>query len=98
MQIRVEPDVLDKTAIQMEEAEKEYHQQISQLYQCIEELGGAWKGKDNMAFVSQINGYREDLHKIAVIMAQYCDFLRNSANAYRNTQESLRSEAGRLQL
>jgi uncharacterized protein YukE len=55
-----------------------------------------WDGKDNVAFVEQIAGFKDDLKKMHVLMNRYADFLRRSAKTYRDTQDAVVSEARKL--
>lgn len=98
MRIRVETAELEQTAAKVEQAENDFQLKKRELYQQVEALSNAWKGKDNLAFVNQIEAYQEDLQKISTILLQYVDFLRHSAQAYRDTQETLQTEANRLRI
>jgi len=87
--IIVEPAVLESTASTMENINMEVNQIIKELYGTVDMLKAFWQGEDNTAFVNQIIGYQDDFHKIDVLMIQYIEFLRNSARAYRQTQNEL---------
>ena len=95
-QIEVETSQVLKTAEKIEEAKVEYQQLYYELYEQVDLLASSWSGKDNQAFTTQIKAYEEDFRKIAVIMTQYSEFLRNSARAYQSMQEELSSQANRL--
>ena len=59
-------------------------------------MAATWSGKDNTAFVDQIKGFEDDFGKMHALMGKYVDFLRKSAKAYRDTQETVVSEARKL--
>ena len=87
--IMVEPAVLEQRAALMEQLNTEYHHTVSALYEGIDLLAQSWNGKDNLAFTSQIKGFDQDLRQIHALCAQYIEFLRVSARAYRDTQNEL---------
>ena len=91
--IMVEPERLEATASRIEEANREYDRTYQAIYVQVDKMSSSWKGKDNTAFTSQIKAFEDDLRQISIIMRQYADFLRNSARAYRETQEEIRSRA-----
>ena len=94
--IMVEPDRLDAAASGIEEANRDYDRTYEAIYEEVDRLSASWQGKDNMAFTSQIRAFESDLQQISIIMRQYADFLRNSARAYRETQDEIYTQASRL--
>lgn len=97
-EIRVEPDVLDDVASKVEQACQEYETTYHNLYSDIDKMQTSWSGKDNEAYTNQIKTYEEDFNKIALIMKEYVSFLRNTARAYRETQDELYNSALRLKV
>lgn len=95
-QIIVEPTRLEQVAIKIEGNEEEYKRLYMRLFQEVDKMESAWQGKDNVAFVNQIYSFQEDFHQISIVLRQYAEFLRNSAKAYRETQEELVAHAQRL--
>lgn len=95
-QIRVSPEELLRTATQVENQKDEYQMLYLKLFQLVDQLSTYWEGKDNLAFVNRIRFFEGDLRKIVVIMSQYSEFLRGSANAYHATQDELFEEVSRL--
>ena len=94
--IIVEPESLETTANQIEDADSEYQRLYNSLYSEVDKLSGNWGGKDNTAFTNKILSYEDDFKQISIIMRQYAEFLRASARAYRETQEEMVSAANRL--
>ena len=95
-QIYVEPARLEDTAARIETANDDYERLYHSLYGEIDKMSSAWQGKDNTMFVTQIRSYEHDFNQISLIMKQYAEFLRNSARAYRETQDELYTQASRL--
>lgn len=94
--IMVEPERLEQTASGIEEANREYDRTYQEIYAQVDRMSGSWQGKDNTAFTNQIKSFEDDLRQISLIMKQYADFLRNSARAYRQTQDEIYAQANRL--
>lgn len=95
-QIFVEPDHLDEIASKVEVAKGDYERLYRLLYSEVDKMSSVWQGKDNIAFTEQIQSYEEDFKQMTIIMQQYVDFLKNSARAYRETQDELYSQAQKL--
>ena len=94
--IMVEPERLESSASKIDEANLEYERTYQQIYAQVDRMASSWKGKDNTAFTSQIRSFEDDLRQISIIMRQYADFLKNSARAYRQTQDEIYVRATRL--
>lgn len=95
--IMVEPERLEATAGNIEDADRDYDRIYQAIYDQVDKMSVSWQGKDNTAFTNQIKSFEDDLRQISIIMRQYADFLRNSARAYRETQNEIADQAGRLQ-
>ena len=94
--ILVEPVILEGSASQIEGIVTQYQETFRRLYQAVDTMSLGWQGADNVAFVTQIQGYQDDFQKIAMLLMHYSEFLRTSARAYRDTQAELAAQAMRL--
>ncbi len=94
--IQVTPEQLESTAGRIESLAADYKAQYDQLYSETNAMAATWSGKDNVAFVQQIDGFKDDFSKMHTLMLNYADFLRKSAKAYRDTQDTVVSEARKL--
>lgn len=94
--ILVEPERLESCALKISSNNNEYTNLVSKLFSEIDLMSTNWQGRDNIAFTNQIKAYEKDFKKIQILCEQYSDFLRNSARAYRNTQEELVNQAKQL--
>ena len=94
--IQVTPEQLESTATKIEGLAADYKTQYDQLYSETNAMASTWSGKDNVAFVNQIDGFKDDFSKMHTLMLNYADFLRKSAKAYRETQDAIVSEARKL--
>lgn len=95
-QIQVTPEMLESTAGKIEGLAGEYKSQYDALYDETNAMASTWNGKDNIAFVDQIAGFKDDFAKMHTLMLNYADFLRKSAKAYRDTQDTVVAEAKKL--
>lgn len=96
IKISVEPQQIEQSSNRMEEQCITYEKAYRELYQCVENMQNVWKGKDNLAFVNQIEGFQGDFVMMLRLMRQYIEFLRNSAASYRNAQEDRVAKARAL--
>lgn len=94
--IQVTPEQLESAAGRIEGLAADYKSQYDALYNETNAMASTWQGKDNTAFVDQIAGFKDDFEKMHTLMLNYADFLRKSAKAYRDTQDTVVSEARKL--
>ena len=94
--IMVTPEMLESTASSIEGLANEYKAQYNELYSTTGNLASTWSGADNVAFVNQIEGFKEDLKLMYDRMNQYAEYLRVTAKGYRETQENVVKQAKSL--
>lgn len=94
--IRVEPAKLKSTASQIDAQAAQYKRLYEQLYTEVNAMKSAWNDAANIAFTSQVEGFKEDLEKMYKLMTQYSEFLVNAANTYETAQNNLIDGAKRL--
>jgi WXG100 family type VII secretion target len=94
--IEVTPEQLETTAGKIEGLAADYKTQYEKLYSETSAMANTWNGKDNVAFVNQIDGFKDDLQKMHNEMIKYAEYLRQTAKAYRDTQDNVVAEARKL--
>ena len=94
--IQVTPEQLESAAGRIESLAADYKTQYDLLYNETNAMASTWSGKDNVAFTDQIAGFKDDFEKMHSLMIQYADFLKKSAKAYRETQDTVVTEARKL--
>lgn len=94
--IQVTPEQLETTAGRIEGLAADYQTQYNNLYSETSAMASTWSGKDNVAYTDQIAGFKDDFEKMHTLMLNYADFLRKSAKAYRDTQDTIVTEAKKL--
>ena len=71
IKIQVDPARLDSAAGQIEQQTLSYEKNYRRLFQEVAAMGSGWQGKDNQAFVSQIQGFEKDFQQMAALMREY---------------------------
>jgi len=94
--IVVDPAKLTSAAQKMDGLVGEYVKQYQLLFSEVDGMGAAWKGKDNIAFTTQIKGFEDDFIRMKEIITDYSKFLTDSATKYNTTQSGLESAARKL--
>lgn len=94
--IQVTPEQLETSAGKIEGLAGDYKTQYDQLYSETGAMASTWQGKDNLAFIDQISGFKDDFEKMHTLMMNYADFLKKSAKAYRETQQAIMDQARKL--
>lgn len=94
--IEVTPEQLELTAAAIENLATDYKKQYELFYSETNAMSSTWNGKDIQAYINQIAGFKDDFDKMYSLMNKYVDFLRKSAKAYRDTQDTITSEARKL--
>jgi WXG100 family type VII secretion target len=94
--IQVSPEQLESSAARMNEAHDAYLRAVGQLYEAVEAMKAGWQGRDNIAFSNKIARFEGDFRQMAVLCAQYAEFLRSSAQSYRMMQQDLEAQVNSL--
>ena len=94
--IIVDPAKLDAAAASIEQQAADYQKVYQQLFTEVEGMAKAWQGADNLAYTTQINGFKDDLNQMKKLMDDYAAFLKQSATAYKNTQDQIVNQAKTL--
>ncbi len=94
--IQVEPSELEACASRMNQSNQNYEQYIHDLFASVDLMQSVWKGKDNLAFTSEIQKFEGVFRQLSVLCKQYENFLSTSAKSYRETQDELISQVNRL--
>ena len=95
-EIIVEPTRLEDSASKVESYDSDYQRVYSLLYEEVDKMASVWQGKDNTMFTNKIKEFEDDFRQVSILLRQYAEFLRNTARAYRETQDELYNAASRL--
>ena len=94
--IKVTPEVLVSTAGVIDNLADDYKKLYEMFYKETSDMASAWQGKDNLAFIDQIAGFKDDFEKMKNLMDRYVEFLKDSAAKYRDTQDAVVAAAKKL--
>ena len=94
--ILVTPEQLESAASKILDLAGDYQELYNQFYSKTSSMAQSWEGKDNLAFIDQIDGFKDDFNKMYTLMNQYAEFLQKSAKAYRDTQDAVTADARKL--
>ncbi|MCH4168330.1 MAG: WXG100 family type VII secretion target [Streptococcaceae bacterium] len=83
--IRVTPEVLKKTSNELKSLADSYQNIYTQLMNQARTMGAAWQSQDNLAFVSQIEGFCEDLEKMKASLENVSQITMRQATNYSET-------------
>ncbi|MCD8098794.1 MAG: WXG100 family type VII secretion target [Lachnospiraceae bacterium] len=96
--IKVTYDELTIAARNVDTKADEYYSTYTALLQEVDSLtSSGWTGTDADAFREQVNGFSDDFEKMKSLMNEYATFLRNAAQNYKDTQNSLSTQIKNLQ-
>ena len=94
--IQVDPAQLNAAASHIDGVAAQYQQLYNKLFSDVGAMQAAWQGKDNQAFTSQIEGFKQDFQQMYQLMVEYSNFLKKSAQTYQQAQDDTVSGAQRL--
>lgn len=94
--IKVTPELLTAAATEIEGKATNYQAQYQKLYDATNAMSASWTGKDNLAYTTQIEGFRDDFDKMYNLMTEYATFLKNAAKSYSETQDIIEKQAKTL--
>ena len=90
--IIISTEEVKAAAKRVESLAEKYHNSYTELYSIVDSLAGEgfWQGVDNVAFVEQINQFKNDFVMMEGIMKAYADFLTN-----KTMQNSIVDQTGK---
>lgn len=94
--IEVKPEELKSVAQKMDAQIEEYKRLYNAIYSEVDGLASAWKGADNIAYTTQMQGFKDDFEAMATTLMQYSEFLKKAAQDYQTTQDQIITEAKKL--
>lgn len=80
--IRVTPEELLEVSSKLAALSESYKTVSARLFQCADNMGVAWEGEDNVAFVTQISGLTDDLNNMAAKLNDASTILKKQGDNY----------------
>ena len=74
----------------------EYANEVTKIYNAVEELKNGWQGADNQSYVAKVNEYKEPIENIGKIIEDYGTFLIQTSETLQRLQDDISSAASRL--
>lgn len=93
--IKVSQEELRQTATKIEGMAGDYQVLYKKLLDTdlVGELGNAWKGEDADSYISKVKSFQANFEQMYNLMMDYVYHLREAANDYDTTQDTLATEA-----
>ena len=88
MRIVVDPPELHAASTAFQQLSEEYTSVYTNLLNTASTMGAAWQAADNLAFVDQINGFCDDLQKMAQHLQQASQALTQQARNYEDARDN----------
>ena len=79
--IMVDPAKLEAAAGKMEQQALDYERVYKQLYSNVETMRNSWQGVDNVAYTTQIEGFKDDLAQMKKLMDDYAAFFKTKCSS-----------------
>jgi len=83
MEFKVDLTALISTAAGIETRANDYKKLYGQLYTEVRAMGSNWQGKDNQAFVSQLNGFHDDFERMHKLLLDFAALIREADKEYK---------------
>jgi uncharacterized protein YukE len=87
---------LGKAANQLRSISENYTSLYKSLFEKVQAMGAAWDADDNLAFVSQINGFCDDLQNMALKFQTAASALDMQKQNYEDRMTSNVTEVKKL--
>ena len=75
MRINVDMNQLIQNASFVQNQAEEYAEVYHRVYQLLQQMEGYWKGKDFLAFSTQLQSFRSDFELMKKILIEYASYL-----------------------
>lgn len=86
MQFKVDPPELHSTAGIISGLADAYEVEYQTLLNHASTMGSAWEAQDNQYFVTQINGFLDDLKAMTAHLRQASEVLKRQAGLYEQNR------------
>lgn len=96
MKINVSMEDVHQSASYLKLKANEYEMTVQRIYSTMHQLEIIWKGKDNQAFIQQLDSFRPQLNRMREIVEQYGNYLQSCAQQYEALQNERTMAASRL--
>lgn len=96
MKITVSMEDVRQSASYLNKKANEYDAVVQKIYTTMHQLEAIWKGKDNEAFIRQLDAFQPQLKRMTTLVEQYGNYLQSCAAQYEQLQAERTMAASRL--
>lgn len=96
MKITVSMEDVRQSASYLKQKANEYDAVVQKIYTTMHQLEAIWKGKDNEAFIRQLDAFQPQLKRMTTLVEQYGNYLQSCAAQYEQLQAERTMAASRL--
>ena len=96
MNITADTSALRTLGNQVLENAGEYKSEVTKVYTNVDNLSSSWQGIDNQEYVNKVNEYKETIEALGKAVANYGQFLVDTATNIEKVQAEIRDAAGRI--
>ena len=79
MNIQADTSSLRTLGNQVLENASEYQNEVSKVYESVDNLSASWQGADNQEYVNKVNEYKESIEALGKAIGNYGQFLVDTA-------------------
>lgn len=96
MKINISTEDVYQSASYLKLKANDYYTTVQRIYSTMHQLENIWKGKDNQAFIQQLDTFRPQLNRMREVVEQYGNYLQTCAQQYEALQNERTMAASRL--
>lgn len=94
--IKVSPSVLRDTAKKIDDINASLDEKLQEISRCMDQTEGSYISKDGRAIREAMDAMKPRFTEYKEIVASYATFLRQAADSYGSTENSLESNANQF--
>ena len=86
MKINISMEDVYQSASYLKLKANDYYTTVQRINSTMHQLENIWKGKDNQAFIQQLDTFRPQLNRMREVVEQYGNYLQTCAQQYEALQ------------
>lgn len=94
--INVTPQTLETQSKLVTGKVNEYNKLYERLIDEVQQLSANWQGQGNKTYANQITNFRPKFQDLEKVLRNYAEFLIKAAKVYRDTEDNIITNAGKL--
>ena len=94
--IKVTPEELINMSQKLESWNDQYTSCYRKILSAVSDLNSTWGGDAQLAYAAQVQNFEDDFQKLDLLFNHYASYLRQTANKYQTTEDSIKQAAGQI--